>query len=287
MDLKSGLILEGGTFRPVFTCGFLDFLLEKNVMFPYCIGVSAGITFGISYITKQKGRNMEIFEKYRNDKRYVGIGNFRKCKSLFGLEFAYDEIPNKLIPLDWEALENYEGICRVGVTEAATAKAKFLDAKKMDNACTMLQATCALPLFFPEIVVDGTAYYDGGLAQPISLEQAKKDGCEKFLIILTQPKGYVKKIRVADKIAAAKLRKKYPKLADSILSRPERYNKIVEECDLLERQGKALVIRPDYKLKSFESNLDTMRSSYLHGYEKGEAYWEQIKEMFEIEGEES
>ena len=74
----NGLVLEGGTFRPVFSCGVMDALLSEDIMMPYCIGVSAGISHGVSYISRQKGRNLEILQKYRNDKRYMGRSNYRK-----------------------------------------------------------------------------------------------------------------------------------------------------------------------------------------------------------------
>ena len=110
------LILEGGTFRPIFSAGVMDALLDNNIIFPYCIGVSAGITNGVSYISQQRGRNLEILTKYRNDKRYLGYGNFLKCKSLFGLDFVFDEIPNKLIPFDMDTYKKYTGKFLIGVT---------------------------------------------------------------------------------------------------------------------------------------------------------------------------
>ena len=80
----ASLILEGGTFRPIFSAGVMDALLDNDIMFPYCIGVSAGITNGISYLSGQKKRNLQVMESYRNDSRYFGFRNFFKCKSLFG-----------------------------------------------------------------------------------------------------------------------------------------------------------------------------------------------------------
>ncbi len=90
----AGLVLEGGTLRPIFSCGVMDALLDNDIMFPYIIGVSAGITDAFSYVSKQKERNLKVLEKYRHDKRYIGWGNFRKYKSLFGLDFVYDVVPN-------------------------------------------------------------------------------------------------------------------------------------------------------------------------------------------------
>ena len=75
-----GLVLEGGTFRPIFSAGVMDALLDEDIMFPYCIGVSAGITDGFSYASRQKERNLKILQYYRNDKRYLGAGNLLKSK---------------------------------------------------------------------------------------------------------------------------------------------------------------------------------------------------------------
>ena len=129
----NGLVLEGGTFRPLFSCGVMDALLSEDIMMPYCIGVSAGISDGVSYISRQKGRNLEIVQKYRNDKRYIGRSNYRKHRSLFGLDFVFGEIPNSLVPFDMDTFKQYEGTCLVGVTNAATGEAQYMDAMDMDD----------------------------------------------------------------------------------------------------------------------------------------------------------
>ena len=151
----TGLVLEGGTFRPIFSCGVMDALLSENLLLPYCIGVSAGIADGVSYISKQPQRNLEIMQKYRNDKRYMGRHHLRKEKSLFGLDFVFGEIPDVLIPFDKETFFKYEGTCLVGVTNAETGEAEYKNAMDMDDKFTMLRATCALPIFFPAIELDG------------------------------------------------------------------------------------------------------------------------------------
>ena len=118
----TGLVLEGGTFRGIYSAGIMDAFLEEEIEFPYVVGVSAGISNGVSYVSKQFGRNIEIMDKYRNDKRYIGVGNYKKHKSLFGLDFVYGEIPQQLIPFDYETFRQYEGKCLVGVTNAITGK---------------------------------------------------------------------------------------------------------------------------------------------------------------------
>lgn len=261
-----GLVLEGGTFRPIFSSGVMDALLSDDIMLPYCIGVSAGISDGVSYISRQKGRNLEIVQKYRNDKRYMGKRNYRKSRSLFGLDFVFGEIPDVLVPFDMQTFMRYEGRCMVGVTNAITGQAEYMDAKDMDEQYSMLRATCAMPLFFPAIDVNGSKYYDGGISDPVPVSKALEDGCDKVLVVLTQPKGFRKRLGKYDRIGARVLAGKYPAMSEAILSRPDRYNQVVEMCEQLEKEGKAMILRPNYRLNSFESDVHKLEASYWHGY---------------------
>lgn len=164
-----GLVLEGGTFRPVFSCGVMDALLDNGIMFDYVIGVSAGITYAASYLSRQRERNINILRQYRGDKRYFGARNLLHDHSIFGTDFVFDTIPNQLVPFDWDTFHKYQGKYLVGVTNAKTGKAEYLDGMRMDRPCTMLRATCAIPIYFPSVQMDGETYYDGGLADPIPI----------------------------------------------------------------------------------------------------------------------
>lgn len=274
------LILEGGTLRPIFSAGVMDALLDNNITFPYCIGVSAGITNGISYISQQRGRNLEVVTKYRNDKRYLGYRNFLKCKILFGLDFVFDEIPNKLIPFDMDTYKKYPGKVLVGVTNAKTGKTEYLDGKNLDDKATMLRATCALPIFFPVIKLNGNEYYDGGICDPIPIKKAIEDGNDKHLIILTQPKGYKKELSKKNVLVAKLLNNKYPNLKDALLNRHDSYNETVRFCEELEKQGKALILRPEFSLESFEKDVDKLKANYNHGYDLATKRINDIKKLF-------
>ncbi len=275
----TGIVLEGGTFRPVFSSGVLDALLSENILLPYCIGVSAGIADGVSYISRQPQRNLEIVQKYRNDKRYMSRGNYRKERSLFGLNFIYNEIPNKLVPFDKETFFSYKGKCLVGVTNAATGEPEYRDAMEMDDKFTMLRATCALPMFFPAIEMDGEKYYDGGISDPIPVRKALEDGCDKLLVILTQPRGFVKRLGKYDKMGARMLGHKYPRLKKAILGRPELYNETVEFCHKMAGEGKAMVICPNHKLNSFESDVRRLEMSYWHGFRMAKEKMKKIRKF--------
>ena len=128
-----GLVLEGGTFRPVFSCGVMDALLDNDIMFDYVIGVSAGITYAASYLSRQRERNINILRQYRGDKRYFGARNLLHDHSIFGTDFVFDTIPNQLVPFDWDEFHKYQGKYLVGVTNAKTGKAEYLDGMRMDR----------------------------------------------------------------------------------------------------------------------------------------------------------
>ena len=275
------LILEGGTLRPIFSAGVMDALLDNNITFPYCIGVSAGITNGVSYISKQKGRNLEVVTKYRNDNRYLSYRNFLRCKSIFGLDFVFDEIPNNLIPFDMDTYIKYPGKVLVGVTNAHTGKTEYLNGKDLDDKATMLRATCAIPLLFPVIKINGKEYYDGGLCDPIPIKKAIADGNTKHLIVLTQPKGYKKELSKKNILVAKLLNKKYPNLKTPLLNRHNHYNETVKFCEQLENEGKVLILRPEYNLDSFEKDINKLKSSYDHGYNLAINHLSEIKKLFD------
>lgn len=277
-----GLVLEGGTFRPIFSAGVMDALLDEGIMFPYCIGVSAGITDGFSYASRQKERNLKILQRYRNDKRYLGAGNLLKDKSIFGVEFVFEEIPNNLLPFDWESFARYEGDFRVGVTNAKTGQIEYLDGKELDQKNTMVKATCAIPMVFPVVKLNGNEYYDGGICDPIPVRKAQADGHDKLLIVLTRPQGYIKESSKANAVAAKLLCKKYPSLVEPLLTRHIAYNETVQYCEALEREGKAIILRPAGEgiIDSFEKDVRRIETSYQYGYDLCKQRIEEIRALF-------
>lgn len=274
------LVLEGGTLRPIFSSGIMDALLDEGIMFPYCIGVSAGISNGISYISKQKRRNLEIMENYRNDPRYIGYRNFFKSRSLFGLDFIFQEIPSRLVPFDTETYRSYTGKVLVGVTNAHTGLPEYMDGLEADEQWTLLRATCAIPFVFPAIELNGQKYYDGGLADPIPVRKAIADGNEKHLIVLTQPKGYEKKLSKRTVRAARLLRRRFPKLEEVLLTRHKHYNETVAMCEQLEREGQAILLRPEVPLDSFEKDIGKLRETCRQGYELAMKRMDEIQRLF-------
>lgn len=276
-----GMVLEGGTFRPIFSSGVMDALVDYGVEVPYMIGVSAGITDGFSYVSKQVRRNYDILINHRFDKKYIGKRNFLTDHSLFGIEYVYETIPNELYPFDWDTFYKSKTEIRVGVTNAQTGKSEYLDGKELDKQCTMLKATCAIPFVFPSIEINHNDYYDGGLCDPIPVKKALEDGCNKLLIVLTRPKEYHKELSTSNKVAAKFLKNKYPNLVDPLLQRHILYNETVKYCEELEKEGKALILRPtqEVQIESLEKDMDKIKAVYHFGYNLAVKHMSEIKSM--------
>ncbi len=277
-----GLVLEGGGFRGVFTQGVLDALLDHGIMFPYVVGVSAGISNGFSYVNGQRGRNWEIAEKYYNDKRYYGYGNYLKNKSVFGLEFMFETVPNELIPYDYEALRDYQGTALIGVTHGVSGEARFFTQDPDDKTNLLLRATCSIPFFFPPVKIDGEDYFDGGVADPIPIEKSIADGNEKNLIVLTQPVGYRKTLSRTNVRGAKILKKQYPGIAKVMLERHEIYNRQLDYCGKLAKSDNTVVLYPKKAtvVSRFERNVKKLRLLYEDGYVAAESNMTAIKNLF-------
>lgn len=275
------LILEGGTFRTIYTAGVLDAFIENDLEFPYVVAISAGAINACSYASKQKERTYRIFHTYRHDKRYMGVRNFFTDKSYFGLDFSYNVIPNELDLFDWETFRQYNGTIEFGVTNAYTGKVEYMNAFEMDTACTMLRATCALPMFFPEILINDTPYFDGGLADPVPIKRAESLGYTKHILILTRPKGYRKEMDWQSKIAINSFRKKYPRLAKTMLERVDKYNETMAYIEQLEAEGHVFVFRPNYALKSFEKKKEVFTETYKMGYTQALSQMDALKQFIE------
>lgn len=275
------MILEGGTFRPIFSSGVMDALVDHGVDIPYVIGVSAGITDGFSYISKQTKRNYDILMNHRHDRRYVGLRNYLTDRSLFGLRFAYEEIPNQLYPFDWDTFLSNPAQIKVGVTNAKTGQIEYFDGKQLDKQCTMLKATCAIPFVFPAISIKNQEYYDGGICDPIPVKKAISDGHDKLLIVLTRPQGYRKELSKANILAARLLKRKYPALVDPLLTRHIVYNETVDYCEQLEKEGKAIILRPtqDIQIDSMEKDLKKIDDIYHYGYDLAVSRMDEIKAL--------
>ena len=266
--MKIGLVLEGGGMRGIYTIGVLDCLMDENFRADYVIGVSAGACNGSSYVSGQKGRAFRTNTEYITDSRYLGMKNYLTTKSLFGMDFLFDEIPNKLIPFDYDAF--FKSPCEfvMGVTDVITGRAKYFDKSHVEPKNTVLRASSSLPVFAPIVEYQGGKYLDGGVADSIPVKKALEDGCDKVIVVLTRERGYVKKPEKFRSVYK-RMYKKYPKTIDALDHRHQQYNESLAFIDQLEKDGKAVVIAPDAPLAvgRFEKNPDQLKAVWKIGYD--------------------
>ena len=282
--MKTGLVLEGGALRTIFSSGVCDALLDKGLPLPdYTVGVSAGIAYGVSYLSRQSRRNLKLVTTYANDRRYMGWRNMadRRNRSYFGLKFAYETIPNQLLPFDYETFAAYPGTVEAVVTNLNTGKAEYLPVPRRDALNLLLQATCAIPMMFPIIELDGQPYLDGGCADAIPWRRAFEAGCDRVVVILTQPRDYCKEGDHTIRMIERHFRK-YPDFVETMRTRSERYNTSREALFELEAQGKVLVIAPEDTLgcSRTEKDLEILRALWQSGYFAGTRRAEEIQSFW-------
>lgn len=265
--MKLGITMEGGASRTVFSCGVTDALLEEDIMPDYFVGVSAGIAYGVSYLSGQKGRNLTIIQKYMNDKRYMGVRHLLKNRNFYNIPFVFEEIPNKLEAFDYKAFLEYPGKVEACVTNLHTGKAEYLEVPRQDDKFEVLVASCALPILFQPVKVGKHYYLDGGISDSVPYKHAMEEGCDKNIVILTRERGYVKKAERAGELSM-KLYKKYPNIVEDLRTRPERYNKCMKELSEMEKAGEVFVIAPEttYGIGRTESNPEKLTKLYEEGY---------------------
>lgn len=282
--MKLGMVFEGGANRTIFSCGVMDVFLEEGLMPDYFIGVSAGIAFGVSYLSGQKGRNLEVMEKYMADKRYMGMRHLfnRSEKAYYNTKFVFDQVPNELLPFDYDAFARYEGKVEAAVTNLHTGRAEYLEVPRDRDMKDTLVASCSLPILFPPVKIGKRYYLDGGIADSVPYEHAFEEGCEKLVVVLTRARDYVKKEEKAIKLTNH-LYKKYPKVVEALNLRAERYNECMKQLADLEQKGKVFVIAPEdtYGVGRTETNTVKLRRLYEEGYEVAKAQMEALKQYLQ------
>lgn len=282
--MKTGLVLEGGAFRTIFSSGVCDALLDEGVPLPdYTIGVSAGITYGTSYLSRQSRRNLRVLTAYVHDPRYIGLGNYLRPgnRSYFGLKFSYETIPNRLEPFDYDAFEAYPGEAVAVVTNLDTGRAEYLPVPRRDPRNLLLQATCAVPLLFPVYHLDGRPYLDGGCADAIPWQRALDAGCDRVLVVLTRERSYRKEPEKMMPLLRRAYRQ-YPNFLDTMARRADRYNESRERLFALEREGRVMVLAPESTagFSRTEKDLKKIRALWQAGYFAGRDAAEAVRDLW-------
>ena len=279
--MKTGLVLEGGGFRGIYTAGVLDVFLEHGISFDGVIGVSAGTAHGCSYLSGQKGRSIDYYTKYCDDPRFVSFKNFIKTGNIVGVQFTYHDLPEKLVPYDFEAFKAQKSEFYVTVSNLESGKAEYIKINDMLTEIDYLRASASLPYFSRIVELNNKKYLDGGCCDGIPIKAFREMGYKKNVVVLTRHDGFAKK-KEHGLFARLKYRK-YPKFVNALLQLHERYNKTLEYIRELEKSGEVFVIRPSEELKigRTEHDVGKVRATYEIGIRDAERIIEEVKKWLD------
>lgn len=277
--MKKGLVMEGGAMRGLFTAGVTDVMMENGIEFDGAIGVSAGAAFGCNFKSGQIGRVLRYNVNYCRDKRYCSLRSLIKTGNLYGAEFCYHELPDKLDIFDVDAFNNSKMEFYAVCTDVETGGAVYKKCEKADYDCLeWIRASASMPLVSKIVEIDGYKLLDGGFADSVPLKYFEGIGYDKNVVILTQPKDYIKKknsLMPIMKIAFGK----YPEFIKTIETRHIMYNETLEYIAEKEKNGEILAIRHKTALGvgKTEKNPEKLKATYELGREEAARRLEDIK----------
>lgn len=263
--MKSGLIMEGGAMRGMFTCGVIDVFMEEGIAFDGAAGISAGAVFGCNFKSRQIGRPIRYNKNYCRDPRYCSMRSLLKTGDLYGVDFCYHELPDILDPFDAAAFKENPMDFYVGATNVETGKILFhncRDGGEID--IQWMRASASMPIVSRPVQIGKYTLLDGGIADPIPFFFMEKKGYDRNVIILTQPLGYRKK---KSSPAIQALLRRYPSVVKTMAVRHRIYNRQLDQIRERELAGKAIVIRPagDLRIGHTEKNSRELERVYQAG----------------------
>lgn len=278
IDTNTGLVLEGGGLRGVFTCGVLDCFMDHGVRFPFTVGVSAGACNALSYMSGQRGRakasNIDLMDEHH----YIGFRYLLTQRCIMDFKLLFEDFPEKIIPYDYDSyFANPDRFVMV-TTNCLTGKAEYFEEKASSKrVMDIVRASSSLPFVSPVTYVDGLPMLDGGIVDSVPVEYALNQGYERLVVVLTRNKGYRKK-NSKMRISKAFYRK-YPNLQKALSERNSVYNKTMDLVERLEEEGRITVIRPLKPIKVGRMEKDTAKLTELYdeGYDIAEKL---IKEQY-------
>ncbi len=267
----TGLVLEGGGMRGVFTCGVLDYFMDNKISFPYAVGVSAGACNGLSYMSGQRGRakfsNIDLLAKYK----YIGLKHYIRTRNIMDFDLLFHEFPNHIIPYDYDAYFSNPNRFEMVTTNCLTGEANYFEEKAdAHRVIDIVKASSSLPIMCPITYVDDVPMLDGGIADSIPVERSMQQGYTKNIVILTRNKGYRKEKK--DIKVPSFIYKKYPHMRDALSNRNKLYNEQLDLVDRLEDEGQVFVIRPQSPIMVDRMEKDTQKllNLYNEGYKCAE-----------------
>lgn len=277
---EGALVLEGGSLRCLFTSGVIDTLIEQDIELSYVNGVSAGSMCGMNYVSKQVGRTRKINIEYVRDKRYLSFRNMMKNRLIFNFEFLFGELSQTLVPFDFETFHNSSQRFTAVATRCKTGQPEYFEKGVCEDIISAVQASSSMPVLSKMVMMDGKKYLDGGVSMPIAYQKALDEGYGKIVVVLTREQGYRKTVvsKWTQK-AYDRYFEPLPEFLASLNEVPQRYNRMQEELEELEAQGRIFIIRPSTPVlvSRVEKDVRKLEALYQAGRQAAESAMPALK----------
>ena len=279
----TGIVLEGGGLRAMFTSGVLDVFMQNGIKLDAAVGVSAGVLFGCNYKSNQPGRALRYNIRFKDNPEYMSWRSLLRTGNYVNEHFSYHLLPHEYDPMDFQAYRDnpmkFYAVC-TDIDEGRPVYHEIDDADGI--GLRWMQASASMPVFARPVEIDGRHYLDGGITDSIPLKFIQQKGYRKNVVILTQPADYYKK-KAHVGLAMKMFLKKYPKVAELMSIRHVMYNEQLDYVRSEQQKGDTFLICPDEKLDIGRLSLkeDKMRRVYETGVEKALSLLPQLKEFIE------
>ncbi len=260
--MKTGLVLEGGAMRGMYTSGVLDTFLDNGISFDGIIGVSAGALFGANFLSKQKGRSLRYSQKYNGDKRYMGIGSLLKTGNLINTDFAYNTVPFTLDVFDNDTFMASGTPFYAVITNISTGNTEYVRITNVFEQMDVLRASASMPFVSKPVKIGSRLYLDGGVTDSIPYKKLLDMGYDRIIVILTRDIDYRKKPMSSFLINTCY--KKYPEFREKLKKRHEMYNSSVQRLMEYEQKGIALVVRPSRPIEIGRMEKDPQKLQRIY-----------------------
>lgn len=276
--MKTGLVLEGGAMRGMYTAGVMDRMMDHDIHFDGVIGVSAGALFGVNYLSHQRGRVIRYNKKYNGHKDYMGLLPLLKEGNIVSTRYAYDRVPRLFDVFDNEAFKASGTDFYAVVTNLQTGQPEYMQVKDVYEQMDVLRASGSMPFVSKPVQIDGQYYLDGGVSDSIPFAFFEKLGYDRLVVILTRDLAYRKKAMSPLMIEASY--HKYPEFAEQLKKRHEVYNRSVRMLKRKEEKGETFVIRPSVpiQIKRIETDPDKLQQVYDEGMKDATEHMDQLLE---------
>lgn len=268
------LLLEGGAMRGQFTAGVLDFFMQQRLFCERVIGVSAGALCGYNYVAGDLGRSCYLNVKYCNDWRYLSMRSFAYTGNACGRAFAFNEIPNRLEPFDYEAFNSSPMKFIAVSSNLKTGEADYHHFVDAIADLPYLIASSSMPLISQIVDVDDKLLLDGGTCDSVPILYSMLTGAKKHIVVLTQAEGYIKS---PEKLMVL-LRQRYgsyPHYVERLQHRHFEYNRTYRALARLRDEGRIFLIRPPKPVvvANMEKDAAKLMALYEQGYAEAVRSW--------------